>query len=184
VPQAFTLSDRVSRAITRVLRRLGVHRSTTHDVVTRTRKMALDAGPMAVQDLSRQLAEEFADDLKRLIEQQAFAWVPLSSKYSRRKQMLRLDPRILIATGRYVRSIRPVQQPDGSWVVGIPPTPLFPGSRHTLQDLARWLEFGTRNMPARPHWRPAMSLWKTKSYQAKLALKHGVSTYLRRRGFR
>lgn len=186
MPQRLSIGQRAAGAIGSILRKIGIGRSRPDPIPVdkQVREMALAKGSMEIEDLPRTLAEEFADDLKRLIEQQSFAWVPLSAGYARRKNMLGQDPRILIATGRYVNSIRPVQAADGSWVVGVPPEPLHGGSRYTLQDLARWLEFGTKRMPARPHWRPAMSLWKTKAFQAKVGLKHGVRTYLQRRGFR
>lgn len=186
MPQHHSVGQRVAEAIGGVLRKVGILRPQQKEQPTqvKARTMALNAGPMEIQGVPEMLAQEFADDLKQLIESQAFAWVPLSSGYAKRKQMLGQDPRILIATGRYVNALTPVQTPEGDWVVGIPATPLSAGSRYTLQDLARWLEFGTQNMPARPHWRPAMTIWKTKAYQAKLGMKHGVKTYLRRRGFK
>lgn len=185
MPERISVGQFMANAVGGTLRKLGLAKSKeTPPIQTAARNMALSAGPMHVQDIPGMMTHEFAADLTRLVEQQAFAWVPLSDGYARKKQMLGLDPRILIATGRYVKSFQPIQDASGQWVVGIPATPLHAGSRHTLRDLARWLEFGTRTMPARPHWRPAMALWKTKSYQVKLSLKHGVRTYLRRRGFR
>jgi len=134
--------------------------------------------------MGRDLAEEFADDLKSIISRQLIAWVPLSSKYKTRKRVLGLDPRILIATGRYVNSIQPIQQDDGSWVVSVPEEPLRPGSKYTLRDLARWLEYGTQHMPARPHWRPAQNVWRTKIYQMKRRLHFDLVNELKSRGYR
>lgn len=153
------------------------------DTSTEIGSIAFNQGTVAISGLPELLIQEFADDLKSLIEKQSFAWAPLSREYAVRKHLLGLDPRILIATGRYVNSIQPVQKPDGSWEVAVPATPLGNG-KHTLKDLARWLEYGTRRMPARPHWRPAMNLWKNKSYQAKIALKSGLVRHFRSLGFR
>jgi hypothetical protein len=130
------------------------------------------------------MAEEFADDLKTILSRQLISWVPLSTKYAMKKRQLGLDPRILIATGRYVAAIAPVQNPDGSWTVAVPDEPLRAGSKHTLKDLARWLEYGTRTMPARPHWRPAMQIWRTKIYQVRRRVRHDIAKELKKAGFK
>lgn len=169
----------------KALKKIGIFKSRDKDPnVIKTAKLIFDANKFGIEDLSRELAEEFADDLKRIIETQAFAWAPLSTGYAKRKNMLGLDPRILIATGRYVNSIQAIQQRDGSWIVSVPDEPLQPGSKYTLKDLARWLELGTRHMPPRAHWRPALQLWKTKAYQAKMSLKDSLIAYLRSKGFK
>lgn len=155
----------------------------TPSVTHRARHLALNRGFMAIEGLDRAIAEEFAYDLKKKIEQQAFAWVPLSPDYARRKAVLGLDPRMLIALGGYIEAIQAREQPDGTWAVTVADKKL-PNSRYTYKDLANWLEWGTENMPARPHWRPTINLWKQKSYQLKMQVKYGWRTYLSRRGFR
>lgn len=147
-------------------------------------QLILDPKNMALSGLGKEMAEEFADDLKALITRQLIAWVPLSPKYVKRKRMLGLDPRILIATGRYVSSIQPIAQDDGSYIVSVPNQPLRSGSKYTLQDLARWLEYGTRNMPARPHWRPARNIWRTKLVQMKERLKFNLVQELKKQGYK
>jgi len=147
-------------------------------------QLAIRPDRMELAGLGRDLAEEFADDLKALITRQLIAWVPLNKKYAKKKRMLGLDPRILIATGRYVNSIKPIAQQDGSWVVSVPNEPLRQGSKYTLKDLARWLEYGTQHMPARPHWRPARNIWRTKLYQMKRKLQFNMVQELRKQGFR
>jgi len=146
-------------------------------------KLIMNKDKMEIGGLGRDLAEEFADDLRALITRQLIAWVPLTKGYARRKRMLGQDPRILIATGNYVNSIRAIQQGDGSWVVGIPATPLRSGSKYTLKDLARWLEYGTHRMPARPHWRPAQAMWRTKLLQIKRRLQFNMVRELRKQGY-
>jgi len=141
-------------------------------------------GDFGVEGLDQRLAEEFADDLKQTIERQIITWAPLSSGYAKKKKMLGLDSRILIATGRYVRSIRAEKQLDGSWQVAVPNTPLTPAGKYTLQDLAKWLEFGTKKMPARPHWRPTTNLWKTKMYRAKQRMRFDLEKEFQKMGFR
>jgi hypothetical protein len=139
---------------------------------------------VGLSGLGKDLAQEFADDLKAIIERQMIAWMPLSGPYKSYKRRMGLDPRILIATGRYVNSIQPIEQPDGTWLVSVPKEPLRPGSRYTLRDLARWLEYGTQNMPARPHWRPARNIWRTKIYQMKRRLHFDMVNELRKQGYR
>lgn len=147
-------------------------------------QLILNKDKMSLAGLGKDMAEEFADDLKAIITRQLIAWVPLNPKYVQRKRLLGLDPRILIATGRYVSSIQPIPQPDGSWVVGVPNESLRAGSKYTLQDLARWLEYGTQKMPARPHWRPARNIWRTKIVQIKQRLRFDLVQALRKQGYK
>lgn len=176
---------RVRKAILAALRKIRVIKPTRPQAQMSARpKMFLEAKGMNIRNLNQQIAQEFADDLKAIIERQLIAWVPLSPTYAQRKRMLGLDPRILIATGRYVNSIQPIEQPDGSWVVSVPDEPLRDGSKHTLKDLARWLEYGTRHMPARPHWRPAMNIWRTKIYQVRRRVRHDLVQELKKAGYR
>ncbi len=185
MPVRTSLKGRVTKLLYGALNKVGIAKSRDKEQrPSAVLHAALKPHGLGVAGLDQALAEEFADDLKRIIEQQAFAWVPLSSGYARKKQMLGQDPRILIATGAYVNAIQAVQTATGDWEVAVPATPLPNSSKHTLRDLAMWLEFGTQHMPARPHWRPALALWKTKTYRAKAQLKHATATYLRRRGFR
>jgi hypothetical protein len=146
-------------------------------------QLILNPNNVGLSGLGQDLAQEFADDLKAIIERQMISWMPLSGPYKAYKRRMGLDPRILIATGRYVNSIQPIEQPDGTWLVSVPEEPLRPGSRYTLRDLARWLEFGTQKMPARPHWRPARNIWRTKIYQMKRRLHFNMVQELRKRGY-
>jgi hypothetical protein len=179
------LVSKIRRVIRAALKKVRVKRETEElpSLATSPRLM-MDKDTMSIQGMGYDLAAEFADDLKSIISRQLIAWVPLSPVYKKRKRILGLDPRILIATGRYVASIQPVQQDDGSWVVSVPDEPLRPGSKYTLKDLARWLEYGTETMPARPHWRPAQNVWRTKIYQMKRRLHFDLVNELKRRGYR
>lgn len=176
---------RMHRVIRRAIRKVRISLESDEKASLATSPtMTLDPQKMALTGLGRNLAEEFADDLKALITRQLIAWVPLNKKYARKKRMMGLDPRILIATGRYVSSIQPIAQQDGSWVVALPDEKLRPGSKYTLKDLGRWLEYGTRHMPARPHWRPARNIWRTKLLQIKERLKFNMVQELRKQGYR
>ena len=170
----------VGRGIAASMRKLGVYKRSAHKPHI---SLSTIKGDWGVEGFDQRLAEEFADDLKAMIERQIITWVPLNKKYARRKRLLGQDPRILMATGRYVRAIHAEKQADGSWQVAVPNTPLKVGSKHTLQDLAKWLEFGTKTMPARPHWRPITSLWKTKMYQVKQRMRFDLAKEFKKMGF-
>lgn len=109
------------------------------------------------------LATKFRDKLVSVIENQSFNWKPLSEKYKERKIKEGYDPRIFIRTGDYIDSItvfRDVYRDKGVvYSIGVE------DREHKGEDndinlvlLARFLEFGTSKMPARPHWRPVWSM--------------------------
>ena len=178
-------TSRVRNFVKKALRKIRVsHETDEKPSLATSPELMLDKDKMGIGGLGKDLAEEFADDLRMLISRQLIGWMPLSKEYKIYKRKMGLDPRILIATGRYVSSIQPVQQRDGSWIVSVPDEPLRQGSKHTLKDLARWLEYGTQNMPARPHWRPAKNIWKTKLYQMKRRLQFNVARELKRQGWK
>jgi|DewCreStandDraft_5_1066085.scaffolds.fasta_scaffold24393_2 ribosomal protein S30 len=110
---------------------------------------------------SKFVAEKMAERVKAHIEKQEprLKWKPLSKAYLRRKIRLGYDKRILIASGQYIDSIY-VYRSDKAYVVGVRPR-IHMGAKGLSEGgmkmslLAKWLEFGTRKMPARPHWRPA-----------------------------
>ena len=175
----------LKKSITKALRKLRILRPTaSRPDPSISPSLLLNKGTMALQGLGEEMAKQFSDDLREILSRQLISWVPLSTGYARRKRNMGLDPRILIATGRYVNSIQPTQQKDGSWLVSVPEEPLRPGSKYTLKDLARWLEYGTQHMPARPHWRPAQNIWRTKIYQLKRRLHFDLVQELKRAGYR
>jgi len=179
------MRKRLKRALTKALHMLRIRRpSRDHASAEARPKLKMSAMQMALSGVSYEMAEEFADDVREILSRQLIAWVPLNREYARYKREMGLDPRILIATGRYINAIQPIEQKDGSWVVSVPAEPLQPGSRYTLKDLARWLEYGTKTMPARPHWRPAMQIWRTKIYQVRRRVRHDIATELKRAGFK
>jgi len=174
---------RVRRAITKALKLFRIRRPSARKASAEARKVKITPG-MTITGLTQEMAEEFADDLKEILQRQLISWVPLKAGYAKRKRMLGLDPRILIATARYVKSIQATQQRDGTWIVAVPKEPLSARSKYTLRDLAKWLEYGTRTMPARPHWRPAMQLWRTKIYQVRRRARHTLTQQMKKAGFR
>jgi hypothetical protein len=130
----------------------------------------------------KSLAHEFAETVRQNIYNQTYRLKPLSRAYLRWKRNTGLDERILIATGTYVKSIKAIPRlktkkteryvatrPGGprvlttiretriaTWSVGVPDG-IHKPSGLPFTTLARIHEFGTRTIPARPHWRPAWS---------------------------
>lgn len=109
-------------------------------------------------------AEMYYDALIETIESQNFA--PLSPEYRKRKGLLGLDTRILIATGEYMSSIR-IKRVNayGSGNVAARHVGVDEGQRHSgtnlsMGDLAIIHEYGTSDgrIPARPHYSKA---WDT-----------------------
>lgn len=119
------------------------------------------------------IAHDLAQDLRDSLYGQEFKMAPLSRRYKSYKKRKRLDPRTLIATKKYVEAIGVVHKDFGA-IIGI--TKGYRLDKYTYKrgsragttvvrrtpyhKLQRWLEYGTRKMPPRPHWRPAFRLWK------------------------
>lgn len=104
-------------------------------------------------------AELFYDELMSVIEEQNFA--PLSPEYAKRKGLLGLDTRILIATSEYmsniqIRQVRGIQGKTARHV-GVDSNTKHSDSGLTMSDLALIMEYGTSDgrIPARPHYSTA-----------------------------
>jgi hypothetical protein len=134
-------------------RRSQLIRRTILDVFTNT------VIPVARQEVQN-LSDEMADDLRRRLETQQFHHKPLKPDYLANKISEGLDSRILIATQEYLDAIQSRPLRDGSgWKVGVGDG-VHASSGLLLKVLARTHEFGFGNVPARPHWRPMVSIWK------------------------
>lgn len=107
-------------------------------LVTKIRKMK-SKYPEASDKAAMVLAEAFVTTVRKNIEGSKFPLAPLSVSWTAQKAKLGLDPRILIATGDYLRSMRAVNAGKGRAKVEL-------DARKFLR-----LEYGTRTMPARPH---------------------------------
>lgn len=140
---------------------------------------------MLIPELDRVIGQYSMQSRNRMVENilgQKYDHAPLSPDYVKRKQKAGLDTRTLIATGQYVRSIKVwrvgVPGRGGRWVVGIPAGLKHKGvdgkGQLDMNKLARILEFGTENIPPRPHWRIEARL-----YQRELPIL--VRNFLRRR---
>lgn len=110
-------------------------------------KMATFAGNVNViaERVSNKVAHEVAERVKEGIYQQVFPVAPLTEAWKKRKAKKGLDTRIFMATRRYVDSIRPKKLSDTTWGV------------EADYDKFKFLEYGTKNEPARPHWLPVLA---------------------------
>lgn len=122
------------------------------------------------------LALGMREDLVNRIEHQRFHHAPLAPSTVEAKKKAGLDPRILIATHEYIDAIEVEPLPDGSgYRIGVG-NKVHSGSGVSMRDLARWLEFGTSKMPARPHWRPIVRIWITEARKD----ANGISELIKR----
>jgi hypothetical protein len=124
------------------------------------------AVPEVFVEFGEQKAQEFVDELKFKLESQLFGHVPLNREYYLWKLKNRLDPRTLIATHEYMDNITFERiEDDTSGVtlrVGMS-SGIHRGSNLPYGRLQRYLEDGTSRMPARPHWRPMIMIFKARS---------------------
>lgn len=89
-----------------------------------------------------------------------FKRIPLTDAWAKRKQRTGLDPRVMIATGYYHKSIRVIKHSDISFEVGLPEGKFAKNKtgankKITLKHLAAIQEYGSasQGIPARAHWR-------------------------------
>ncbi len=110
----------------------------------------------AEKGFDRWLAGEIEQLVEKVIKEQKwkYKWKPLNPDYKMWKIRKGLDRRIFIAYGYYLDSIK-VYQSGHDWVVGVDPFRIHMKTGIRMKKLARYLEYGTSKMPARPHWRPA-----------------------------
>ncbi len=108
-------------------------------------------------------ADLYKHEVTHMIMYQTGGFAPLSPVWAKKKQHFQLDPRVLIATGKYVQSFQVEKAP-------------MRGSVMCLYVLGRWIEYGTDGipnyrapvqrgpgrMPPRPHLIPALD--RTKMY--------------------
>lgn len=114
----------------------------------RRRKLELLQGDFQKQfgGFTKDMATVGAWRVREMIYTQDGNWRKLSPAYVDYKKKAGLDPRILIATGQYVESIR-ARYIDKQWVIQ-------PDAQN--MKIGLWLEYGTKKMPRRPHFRPVI----------------------------
>ena len=103
----------------------------------------------------KSLASDTAKEIKHRIVTQSYKHVPLTSNYKRWKKKKGYDPRILIRTRFLLDNIGSfkdsVNKAGIIYTVGVKDIGYPDGKR--LQTIARYLEYGTSRMPARPIFR-------------------------------
>jgi hypothetical protein len=133
-------------------------RGRVYQPAKRIKKKLKAEGEKLGRGFDKFIAEKIVETAKAGILEQRWRdkWKPLSPSYLEWKKRKGLDTRILIATGQYLDSFK-VYRSGKYWVAGVEKDRLhyFEGKVVKIGDLAKWLEFGTRKMPPRPHWRPA-----------------------------
>lgn len=94
--------------------------------------------------------------LKDSIKKQYYKryWEPLSHSYLKFKNEHGLSENIWEATGKLVNSISYRKQ-GNRFIIGIPDNVKYPNGT-SVQYVAKCMEFGTKNMPARPLFNPVI----------------------------
>lgn len=124
---------------------------------------------MSATETIKEIARDIVKTVKEAIINQTYNWKPLSEKYAAYKERELLDPRIYIATGEFLDSIKWGVTHNKVWV-GLPDK-IHQGSGLPLRVLGRIHEFGAKRtvidkdggirrvkfIPPRPVWRPALS---------------------------
>ena len=132
------------------------------------------------------IAEEIASMLVKAIEDQKYRkkWIALSPNYLEWKKKQHYSPNIWECTGMLKLEVKYWRRHD---VVnfGIGPTKRYPDGTSVLK-VARWMEYGTKNMPERPLFRPIISyIRKNISYMyAKFKTMKNVSVKITDRNVR
>lgn len=111
-----------------------------------------------LDEATEKVANEFLEFLKESIENGSLDLEPLTEAYLRHKIAKGLDERILIATREYLDKLKVVKTPEGVFV-GARPGETHEASGVDMASLAMWLEYGTQNLPARPHFGPAWDMF-------------------------
>ena len=103
--------------------------------------------------------EDLYQYILSVLDKQSYKWQPLNPDYKARKEKKGLSGKMLIATGDYYHAIE-YKITDTSITVGVP-NAIHEPSGLNYGVLARIHEFGviSRNIPARPLFRPAISWW-------------------------
>lgn len=102
------------------------------------------------------IAQTLADEVKRRLKRQLYSHVPLSPDYQAWKSEKGLDSRILICTRRYLNHIgvQEIKFPRGyGYRAGVPEN-VTEKDGTPLSIIMRTHEYGTKKVPARPHWMP------------------------------
>ena len=122
-----------------------------------------------LKEEAESLANEFCQTLKDNIRTHDIQYQKVSPRTLRNKRIKNQPSTPLIATGQYLDNIV-VRPTKGGFTVGVGKgihasnhhSKEYGGGSVSLRRLARWLEFGTATMPARPHCRPTWAAFLRK----------------------
>lgn len=109
--------------------------------------------PLLREEFSKYMAGEISKLVVKAIDSQKYSksWVPLNPSYKEWKRKKGLSTKIWEATG-YLKLNIGYNVHTKYIEVGIHPTAKYKNGQSVLQ-VARWLEYGTKNMPERPLFR-------------------------------
>jgi hypothetical protein len=126
---------------------------------------------------ARRIAQIYADELVKAINSQRYKgrWEPLSPEYLEWKKANNMSTKIWEATSLLKDSIG-VWRSNNRYVVGIKRNIKYPDSNVPVYRVARWMEFGTSKMPARPLFLPVKKLINSRlrTYWTEFLLEEGV----------
>ena len=94
--------------------------------------------------VTEKIARTAVKRVRRAILQKMLDLAPASPAWLAYKARHGLDSRTLVASKQYVQSMKAVRIDEKSWGV------------EADYDLYKFHEYGTKNMPARPHWTPVL----------------------------
>jgi hypothetical protein len=128
-------------------------------------------------EFAHYIADIYRDELVLAIETQRYKskWEPLDPKYLAWKKSQGLSTKVWESTSLLKDSITAYRS-NNKWVVGINPRVKYPGSGVPVYKVARWLEYGTSVIPARPLFRPVKQLvqGRMRKYWDRFLLSKGI----------
>jgi len=111
--------------------------------------------PQLLNEFALYVSNILKDELVRAVDNQRYAhdWEPLSVPYYEYKERNNLSLKIWEATSLLKDSIEVLRKRD-YFEVGVSKTQVYPGTLVRVYRVARYMEYGTQDMPARPLFRP------------------------------
>ena len=109
------------------------------------------------QVVARLVAEHIREQIKETMDAQSLPWAPLSDAYLAYKKAQGLDTRTLLATKFYYDHIEAWSEGKDRHFVGVRDGVVHEPSGQSLAKIGLTHEYGTKNVPARPLWRPVIS---------------------------
>ncbi len=148
----------------------------------------------AMQGSSRYLmaiANVLAESVRDMIKYQLALRPPTSEEFTQWKKRHGFDTRTLVMTKEYMNSIIVFEAPIGNKKnyyavsVGVVDKP-HSRAKVAMSLLAKWLEYGTKHMPARPHWRVVWEGFRVRipMYSEKIRIEVMRELYAKESGVR